>query len=300
MADLFSLILTIATAFTGIIFCLDKFVWERKRKNIAQGEALETDTEAVRTEKEPSGWITQSRSLFPVLLVVFILRSFIIEPFQIPSGSMEPTLLPGDFIIVEKYAYGLRDPIFHETLVHTGEPKRGDIAVFVDPQNPKIDLIKRIVGLPGDTIIYRNKTLYIKPACHGKDVCPKAYQVPKQYVGPTKFTELNTPLYEYKEHLGKVNHMILRDPLIPEQYLSYFQQDGAQIGEWVVPKGDYFAMGDNRDNSDDSRYWGFVPERNLVGKATFIWMSFTFKHKADSWLPHWIPTGIRFNRLGEI
>ncbi|WP_237360745.1 signal peptidase I [Vibrio marisflavi] len=288
MADLFSLILTIATLGTGIVYCLDKFVWQKKRQ---ANDANESKT---------SGWITQSRSLFPVLLVVFILRSFIVEPFQIPSGSMEPTLLPGDFILVEKFAYGLRDPVFHETLIHTGEPKRGDIAVFVDPQNPKIDLIKRIVGLPGDTIIYRNKTLYIKPACKSGETCKPAFKVPKSYVGPTKFTELGTTLNEYKEHLGSVNHMILRDPVLPEQYLSYYQQDGAEIGEWIVPKGHYFAMGDNRDNSDDSRYWGFIPEKNLVGKATFIWMSFAFNHKASSWEPSWIPSSVRFKRIGTI
>lgn len=289
LADLFSLVLTIATLVTGVIFVADKYFWQKRRNQASQEE-----------KREPNNWIAQARSVFPVLLAVFVLRSFIIEPFQIPSGSMQPTLLPGDFITVEKFAYGLRDPIFHHTFFHTEEPKRGDVVVFVSPKNPKIDLIKRIVGLPGDTIIYRNKTLYIKPACDANSKCTPVHEITKRYIGPTQFTELGTQLDEYQEKLGAVNHKILRDPLMPEQYLSYYQQSHSQIGEWVVPKGHYFAMGDNRDNSDDSRYWGFVPESNLIGKANFVWMSFSFQHSRGSWLPHWIPSKVRLSRIGEI
>ena len=285
-AEMFSLILTLATLITGIVFALDKFVWQPKREEVK--------------EESTSGWVAQARSMFPVLFAILIIRSFVIEPFQIPSGSMQPTLVPGDFIGVEKFAYGLRDPIFHKTLIPTGKPQRGDITVFIDPSNPKIDLIKRVVGLPGDTIIYQNKTLYIKPACNGKKVCPVAQEVPKQYIGLTNFKELGTQLNEYKEELGKVTHHILRDPALPEQINRYYQQPGQPMGVWVVPKGHYFAMGDNRDNSLDSRYWGFMPEQNLVGKATFIWISFTFNHNPDSMWPHWLPNGVRFNRIGSI
>ncbi len=288
-AELFSLILTLATVITGGIFFLDKYRWQPQREK-----------ETGVTDKEQTGWVAQARSMFPVLFAILIIRSFIIEPFQIPSGSMQPTLLPGDFIGVEKFAYGLHDPVFHKTLIPTGKPQRGDITVFIDPENPKIDLIKRIVGLPGDTVIYRDKTLYIKPACNGQKVCPSAYEVPKQFVGVTKFTELGTDLDEYKEHLGNVEHHILRDPNLPEMYSRYYQQPGSPVGEWVVPKGHYFAMGDNRDNSLDSRYWGFMPEQNLVGKATFIWISFTFNHNPDSSWPSWLPNGVRFNRIGAI
>ncbi|WP_199911834.1 signal peptidase I [Dongshaea marina] len=302
MADLFSLILTLVTLITGIIYVADQLIWKRRRL-VKACEGVSTSAkegEVVGHAPVTPGWIANARSIFPVILAVLILRSFILEPFQIPSESMQPTLLPGDFIVVQKFSYGLRDPIFHHKFFSTGEPKRGDVAVFVSPKDPKIDLIKRIVGLPGDTIIYRDKTLYIKPACHGAKVCPSLHEIAKQYIGPTRFTELGMPLYEFKEQLGTVSHKMLRNPMLPEQYQRYYQQPGSAIGEWVVPKGHYFAMGDNRDNSDDSRYWGFVPEENLIGKASFIWMSFTFDHSADSWLPHWIPTGIRFHRIGAI
>ncbi|WP_108649413.1 signal peptidase I [Dongshaea marina] len=304
MANLFSLILTLVTVLTGIIWIVDKLVFKRRRQVLID-EAQQQSEEPLSKEQLAQvapvpGWLENGRSIFPVILVVLILRSFIFEPFQIPSGSMMPTLLPGDFILVQKFAYGLRDPVFHHKFLETGEPKRGDVAVFRYPPNPKIDYIKRIVGLPGDTIIYQNKTLYVKPACHGAKTCPGLQQVTKNYIGPSQFSQMGMPLERYQEQLGKVTHDILRNPMLPEQYPSYYRQPGQEVGEWVVPPGHYFAMGDNRDNSADSRYWGFVAEKNLVGKAVAIWISFTFDHSADSWLPSWVPTGVRFSRIGGI
>lgn len=205
---------------------------------------------AIGNKKEPVA-VEYARSFFPVILVVLVLRSFIIEPFRIPSDSMVPTLRDGDFILVNKFSYGLRLPVIHSKFVPLGLPERGDVAVFRYPENPKQDYIKRIVGLPGDVVGYHNKRIYV----NGKAVGMQPLGV---------FEERG--LYEgyelWSEQLGEHDHQLLRAPNI--------NRGG---GEWRVPEGNYFAIGDNRDNSKDSRYWGFVPERNLVGKAFFIWMN---------------------------
>jgi len=319
MANMFALILAIATLITGIIWCFDKFKWApaRKAKQAAAAAAAGSAGEQNKAAKQP-GWVETAASVFPVLLLVFVVRSFIYEPFQIPSGSMMPTLLIGDFILVEKFAYGIKDPITQTTLIPTGHPKRGDIAVFKYPKDPSLDYIKRVVGLPGDHVSYdpQSKTVTINPACAEQN-CDKAVPVTYSDVQPSDFiqtfsgfdgNEVGNGFYEMpqgdsmrgglrlatrNETLGEVTHRILLVTQAQSQASSYYQQPGQPQSSWVVPEGMYFMMGDNRDNSADSRYWGFVPERNLVGKATAIWMSF------DKQEGQW-PTGVRLSRIGGI
>ncbi|MZI92505.1 signal peptidase I [Vibrio sp. CAIM 722] len=297
MANTFSLFLVILTLVTGIIWVLEKFVWGKKRQQ--KMTQLQTETNGIdpnlvkKIDPQP-WWVENAVSIFPVIAFVLILRSFIFEPFQIPSGSMMPTLLVGDFIVVEKYAYGLKDPVWHTTLVPTGEPKRGDIVVFRYPKNPSVDYIKRLVGMPGDTIRYsRTKQVCIQP--QGESQCKP---VKLSNVQESQFIQGGIPLMQLDEQLGSVKHNILINPMHMDPVDQYQPRPG--VNEWVVPKGHYFMMGDNRDNSADSRFWGFVPEANLVGKAVGIWISFEFDRPADSILPSWVPTGVRFNRIGGI
>lgn len=238
----FAVLLALLSLITGIGWLFDK-LWLAQRRRALVGEGVD----------KPSWPIEFCRSFFPVIFAVLVLRSFIAEPFRIPSGSMIPTLLVGDFILVNKFAYGLRDPVFHHKFVDNGEPKRGDVVVFRWPRDPSTDFIKRIVGLPGDQIAYRDKTLYI----NGTMAALKADGV---YTAPA----LPPPgtAYRLEEDLLGAPHHIIVDPNRP-----------ADDFEFTVPEGQYFAMGDNRDGSYDSRGWGTVPERNLVGRAFFIWMS---------------------------
>ncbi|WP_159565166.1 signal peptidase I [Budvicia diplopodorum] len=328
MANMFALILAVATLLTGIIWCLDRFKWAPARRIKIEAIRLETDGKAngqalANVARQP-GWIETSVSIFPVLAVVFILRSFIYEPFQIPSGSMMPTLLIGDFILVEKYAYGVKDPITMTTLVKTGTPQRGDIAVFKYPLDKNVDYIKRVVGLPGDTIHYdvSTKMVTITPACPtNKDCQPAAtleytpLEKSSWFMGfepaeggnrqmATRFLDTKTEaerakgmrgifMGERNEKLGDKLHQTLVIPGAGSSVDEYYQQAGSSAATWIVPQGQYFMMGDNRDNSADSRYWGFVPEENFVGKATGIWMS--FEKQEGEW-----PTGVRFSRIGGI
>jgi signal peptidase I len=300
MANTFSLILVLVTLVTGIIWALEKLVWAKQRqKQVADVLARvehgsEDDSkEHVHLASQP-WWIENSVSIFPVIALVLIIRSFIYEPFQIPSGSMKPTLLIGDFILVEKFAYGLRDPVTHTKFIATGEPKRGDIAVFRYPPDPRVDYIKRIVGLPGDLIRYSaQKQLCIQPK--GTSVCKPVAQMNGH---KSKLTMYGAPLEQFEEQLGHVKHQILINPRRPVNPDNYQPRPG--VSEWIVPEGHYFAMGDNRDNSADSRYWGFVPESNLVGKAVAIWISFEFNRAPGSILPSWVPTGVRLSRIGPI
>ncbi|HEY8119365.1 MAG TPA: signal peptidase I [Methylophilaceae bacterium] len=236
---MFALFMLVVLLITGAIWLLDSLFWRKKR---AEGSA-----DPVLVE--------YSKSFFPVILVVFLIRSFVVEPFKIPSGSMMPTLLAGDFILVNKFTYGLRVPILNNTFIETSHPKRGDVFVFHYPPDPSIDYIKRVVGLPGDKIAYRDKQLYI----NGQKLDVK-FADDYQYV-TSGLNMVNAK--RYKEQLGDKNH----DILIEDNSITI-------DGEVEVPPGHYFAMGDNRDNSKDSRVWGFVPERNLVGRAFFIWWNF--------------------------
>jgi len=313
MAVYFSIFLVIVTVLTGIVWLADKFYLAGQRQlklSIAQAQCnTDLSPEVIEKITEPSALVDTSVQIFPVIAFVLILRSFLWEPFQIPSGSMMPTLLDGDFILVNKFNYGLRDPVTQTKFLKVGEPQRGDVFVFKYPNDPQIDYIKRVIGLPGDRIIYRNKSLYIKPACKESDKqCPDFEQVVTEFKKPSDSPDGSYGLSRYISKMPNKTHDILIDnQVLPRT--QYFcseangrlcQQTGTRQDEFVVPKGHYFAMGDNRDNSADSRYWGFVPEENIVGQAVFIWMSFDFERTPDDFLPHWIPTNVRFSRLGAI
>ncbi|BDM63627.1 signal peptidase I [Shewanella sp. NFH-SH190041] len=303
MAAYFSLILVLATLATGLIWLYDIiFLAPKRREKLALAQASgDLTQDAKESIMRESVVVETAHSVFPVIAFVLVLRSFIYEPFQIPSGSMMPTLLVGDFILVEKFSYGLRDPVWRHKLVETGEPARGDVVVFKYPEDPRVDYIKRVVGLPGDKIIYRNKQLWIQPKCTADEkTCPGPQLVPRTEVNSGEFFQDGVPLLRYQEQLGKVTHDILINPARPEMSRYYYHEGTLPIGEWIVPQGEYFVMGDNRDNSRDSRFWGFVPEANLVGKAVAIWISFEFDRSPSDWLPTWIPTGVRFNRIGAI
>ncbi len=291
MANYFSILLVVLTIVTGIVWLLDKLIWAPKRK-AKKGVA----------EDDIPYWVDTSQQIFPVIAFVLVLRSLIYEPFQIPSGSMMPTLLVGDFILVEKFSYGLKDPVLRHKFLETGEPERGDIVVFKYPQNPNVDYIKRVIGLPGDTVVYQNKQLFIRPKCTGNNaqVCEKLQPVPTEFVSRGEFVQNMAQLLRYEEDLGTVTHDVLRHPTRNELASRFYTQPGTRSNEWLVPEGEYFVMGDNRDNSRDSRYWGFVPDANLVGKAVAIWISFEFERKAEDIIPTWVPTGVRFDRIGGI
>jgi len=304
MASYFELLLVIASVFTGAVWAIDNFIFLPKRKLAAAGLPESIEIEAKEALLRESGLVENCRGIFPVITFVLVLRAFLYEPFQIPSGSMRPTLLVGDFILVEKFSYGVKLPVLRNTIIETGKPERGDAVVFKYPPKPKVDYIKRVIGLPGDTVLYRNKKLYIKRACvdqHGVENldCKKFNPVEIDIVSQGDFIENSYPLTEASEDLVGVKHNILFNPAFagnPE----YFNQQGNRQGEWLVPQGQYFVMGDNRDNSLDSRFWGFVPEQNMVGKAVYIWTSFEFSRSSVSWVPTWIPSGIRTERIGKI
>lgn len=237
---MFALFMMVILAATGLIWLLDSLFWRKKRAAAGSADPV---------------LVEYSKSFFPVILVVFLIRSFVVEPFKIPSGSMMPTLLAGDFILVNKFTYGLRVPILNNTFLDVGHPQRGDVFVFHYPPDPSLDYIKRVVGLPGDKIAYRDKQLYI----NGQKL-DVSFADDYQYVA-SGLNMVNAK--RYKEQLGTHQH----DILIEDNSITI-------DGEVEVPAGHYFAMGDNRDNSKDSRVWGFVPENNLVGKAFFIWWNF--------------------------
>ena len=302
MANYFSLILVIVTALSGLIWLLDGLVFAPKRRArvasmnaaVAKGDSLE-----VVEYKEPYV-VDTAKQIFPVIAFVLVLRSFIYEPFQIPSGSMMPTLLVGDFILVEKFTYGLKDPVVRHKFIHNGVPERGDVVVFKYPEDTRIDYIKRVVGLPGDVIEYRNKQIFVTPQeCDSESPCKKT-TVPLTFVNRGEFVQNMAQLERFTEVLGSNSHDILRHPVHETHPSQFFTQAGTRMNQWIVPEDSYFVLGDNRDNSRDSRFWGFVKDEHLVGKAVAIWISFEFERKASDFLPTWIPTGIRFNRVGGI
>lgn len=290
----FALILFVLMVITGIIWCLDVFIFAKQRRRAADAalaeydartnkltaDGIKVDSNGKRAEIEAAclrqpTWIEYSGSFFPIIAMVFVLRSFLWEPFKIPSSSMVPTLLVGDFILVNKYAYGIRLPIINKKVIDIGNPQRGDVMVFKYPKDMSQDYIKRVIGVPGDTISYENKRLTV----NGK---PVAY----------------TPMDDYLDDQHPVYHKQFTENLagegktVPHQILNTNGKQVFDLGAvenfphreacdysydkftCIVPEGNYFMMGDNRDNSADSRYWGFVPDKNIVGKAIVVWMNF--------------------------
>lgn len=246
--------LVLATAVTGLVW-LVYVLWRR--------------TTAKKTENEP--WFVEyARSFFPVLLIVLLLRSFIAEPFRIPSSSMLPTLEVGDFILVNKFAYGIRLPVSHTQIVPVGEPERGDVIVFRYPKNPEVDYIKRVIGVPGDTIEWNNKSLRI----NGE----KIEHIPVGQYEARDQRNLVHQTFRLTEKLDDKSHDML---IVPER--------GGPVGRITVPEGQYFVMGDNRDMSNDSRSWGLVTEDHLVGRAMLVWFHF-----------NWNGDGFSFSRIGSI
>ncbi len=306
MANYFSIFLVVLTVASGLIWLADSIFWAPKRREkVAVARANTNGAIDEQTLKEiapiPS-IVDTAQQIFPVIAFVLVLRSFLYEPFQIPSGSMMPNLLVGDFILVEKFTYGLKDPVVRKQFYEVGDPERGDIVVFKFPEDTNIDYIKRVVGVPGDTIAYRNNRLYIKPACAEGEDCGGLHAVDLDFVARGEFT-IQGPLpyqtielEEFTESFNEREYQILR---LPSQW-SQNMESLLNRKQWVVPEGQYFVLGDNRNNSRDSRFWGFVPEQNLVGKAVAIWMSFEFDRDPESVLPGWIPTGVRFERIGGL
>ena len=248
-----------------------------RRARLAEQGITKVDShtdEARETLLMQPWWLDWTAGLFPVILVVFLLRSFLFEPFKIPSGSMIPTLLVGDLILVNKFHYGVRLPVVNKKIIANNDPQRGDVMVFRYPKDTSIDYIKRVVGVPGDEVSFRNQQLYLNGVA-----------APMEQTPPPGFYDEDQRRYspEFKEKLGAVEHHILLNPQSlpfygPEDKIAFpFRENCRYSAEGVtckVPPGHYFMMGDNRDNSQDSRFWGFVPDENIVGKAFFVWMNF--------------------------
>jgi signal peptidase I len=296
----FALLLFVLTAVTGVVWLFDRLVLEgrrhaRARSAVADLErraaasggtaAAEHRSAAEREALREPGWVEYSKAFFPVLLVVFLLRSFLAEPFKIPSSSMRPTLEVGDFILVNKFIYGIRLPIIEKKIIPIGDPQRGDVVVFRYPLNPSQDFIKRVIGVGGDTVDYRDKHLTV----NGK-AWPQTADGTYSYLEGLRFETLErsvelTDGRQDRAHTVGLNPQML--PVYPQNVRPFPNRDDCDYNEHGftcrVPAGHYLMMGDNRDNSDDSRYWGFVPDDHIRGRAFFIWFnwddisSFAFK-----------------------
>ncbi|MEA5098816.1 MAG: signal peptidase I [Burkholderiaceae bacterium] len=283
----FPLILLILTIVTGIVWCLDVFYLAKQRRAQADATLAEFDARVAKQQadgvkpdqngraelaeklvKRPM-WIEYSGSFFPVIAAVFFLRSFLYEPFKIPSSSMSPTLVVGDMILVNKFAYGIRLPVINKKIINISDPQRGDVMVFKYPRDTSLDYIKRVIGVAGDKIVYRNKRLTV----NGQ---PLTYQPLPDYLD----TERLSYSKQFDETLFNVKHRILNDTAAPNFVPNPDSFPGHELCSYnaegfacTVPPGHYFMMGDNRDNSLDSRFWGFVPDNYIVGRASIIWLN---------------------------
>ncbi|AIO33943.1 signal peptidase I [Burkholderia pseudomultivorans] len=286
----FALILFVLVVVTGVAWVLDKLVFLPKRRKAADAAIEEFDRQQSRIDKRFADenavqtrsklrdeklrqpwWLEYTASFFPVILAVFVVRSFVVEPFKIPSGSMVPTLLVGDFILVNKFEYGLRMPITNTKITQGSPLSRGDVVVFRYPKDESVDYIKRVIGLPGDTVAYQDKQLTINGQPVPETPLPDYFDDERQNYAK-----------QFEETIdGNRKNAILNNPAVPPFVMGaydYPYRDNCTYNSrgviCKVPPGHYFMMGDNRDNSADSRYWGFVPDQNIVGRAFFIWMNF--------------------------
>ncbi|MBU1441851.1 MAG: signal peptidase I [Gammaproteobacteria bacterium] len=286
----FALLLFLATVVTGIYWLAERLYFLPRRRRLADAHdaalakrqaelsrqgITQVDTNDGKARERlvmQPWWLDWTAGLFPVILVVFLLRSFLFEPFKIPSGSMMPTLLTGDLILVNKFTYGLRLPVINTKVTEGTPPARGDVMVFRYPPNPSMDYIKRVVGVPGDEVAYLNKKLTINGQPVSKELAPEFFD-----------EDAMRYLKQYTENLGGKVHRILNDEsrragLSEAEIMPFPNKENCRYSVQgvicKVPPGHYFMMGDNRDNSLDSRYWGFVPDKNIVGRAFFVWMNF--------------------------
>ncbi|MFT8229752.1 MAG: signal peptidase I [Enterobacterales bacterium] len=306
-----SILLLILIVITGICWCLLNIRLINKKINLFRFSLFKIIIE-------------NFAHILPFLLIVFVIKSFIFESFYIPSSSMAPTLLIGDLILVKKFAYNIKDPFFNKTLIHINKPKYGDVVIFKYPMNTKLNYIKRIIGLPGDHIKYNpiTKKVSVITKCNKyyKNLNIKykktflsnfilffnkinknniSFGVLENINNDLKTKLLNKNNYAYinllqqTESINNKKHDILYIPKYLDKIKFYFKQFNNVKFTWIVPKGHYFVLGDYRDNSEDSRYWGFVPEENVIGKAYYVWMS--FKKQENKW-----PTGLRLKHIGVI
>ena len=285
-----ALILFVLVVVTGVAWVLDKLVFLPQRRKAADSAIEEFDRQQSRIDKRFADenavqtrsklrdeklrqpwWLEYTASFFPVILAVFVVRSFVVEPFKIPSGSMVPTLLVGDFILVNKFEYGLRLPVTNTKITQGSPLSRGDVVVFRYPKDESVDYIKRVIGLPGDTVAYQDKQLTIN-----------GQPVPEAPLPDFFDDERQNYAKQFEETIGNKKNAILNNPAVPPFVMGaydYPYRDNCTYNSrgviCKVPPGHYFMMGDNRDNSADSRYWGFVPDQNIVGRAFFIWMNFS-------------------------
>ena len=284
----FAFLLFMASAVTGVYWLAERFYFlptrqaaarqlqeadDKRRADLQSKGIARVDGDIVQATEAilaQPWWLDWTAGLFPVIISVFFLRSFIVEPFKIPSGSMIPTLLVGDLILVNKFHYGLRLPVLNTKITEGEKPQRGDVMVFRYPPKPSLDYIKRVVGVPGDTVAYLNKRLTINGQAIPTDSVPEFFD-----------EDAMRYFKQYQEKFGSQSHRVLNDEQRPAFVSGADKFVGSEGCDYTiegvickVPEGHYFMMGDNRDNSMDSRYWGFVPEKNIVGKAFFVWMNF--------------------------
>lgn len=301
MASPLSFFIIALTLFCGFIWVLDNILFfkQRRKKALVDSSGDNTDLDSKQEQeakiKFKSRVLNLSRKMFPALAIILIIRSFFYESYKIPSESMMPTLMSGDYILVEKFSYGIKEPLWMNKLVEVSKPKRGDVAVFKSPENIRVDFIKRVIGEPGDKIVYKDKKIYLNHDCDSskcfKNQLDKVTFSSSFVYNEDSFTSI------FKEEINKVKYQTRMTSDKEDDSNDYYQQTKVKTAdnEWIVPEGSYFVMGDNRDNSRDSRYFGFVKEEYFVGKAVVRWISFDFESKDD-----WIPSKVRFNRIGFI